>query len=167
MNALSDMAVIKLEAADTARFLALREISLTQEADNFRTSARDNSSLGEEYWQARIAQDHVVAIEIDGALKALGGLTRVAGEKMDHKGLIWGMYVHPDLRGSGAADLIMNGLVDSARGQFRQLVLTLAADNAGAQRFYERHAFSLYGVEPGAIRRDTGYVDEALMWRLL
>jgi ribosomal protein S18 acetylase RimI-like enzyme len=159
--------VIKLSAADTERFLALREICLTQESDNFRTSALDNSSLGFAYWQQRIERDLVVAIEVEGELKALGGLSRVTGKKMEHKGLIWGMYVHPTLRGSGAADGIMNALIDGARGQMRQLILTLAADNKGAQRFYERHGFSLYGVEPDAIARDNGFVDEALMWRLL
>ncbi|MBP7951894.1 MAG: GNAT family N-acetyltransferase, partial [Sphingorhabdus sp.] len=99
--------------------------------------------------------------------KAIGGLSKVVGEKMDHKGLIWGMYVHPEYRGNGAADLIMSQLVDAARGNFRQVILTLAADNAGAKRFYERHSFSVYGIEPDAIRRDDGFVDEALMWRLL
>ncbi len=161
------MNIIKLTGNDTARFLELREISLTQESDNFRTSALDNSSLGFAYWQDRIERDHVAAVEVDGMLKALGGLSRVVGEKMDHKGLIWGMYVHPDLRGCGAADLIMDALIASARGQLRQLILTLATDNVSAQRFYQRHGFALYGTEPDAIRRGDGFVAEALMWRPL
>jgi ribosomal protein S18 acetylase RimI-like enzyme len=161
------MNIIKLTGDDTSRFLALREVSLTQESDNFRTSALDNSSLGFDYWQDRIERDHVVAIEVTGVLKALGGLSRIVGEKMDHKGLIWGMYVHPDLRGSGAADLIMNALIAAGQEHLRQLILTLAADNASAQRFYQRHGFELYGVEPDAIRRGDGFVAEALMWRPL
>ncbi|WP_397603917.1 GNAT family N-acetyltransferase [Sphingorhabdus sp.] len=161
------MNIIKLTGNDTSRFLELREISLTQESDNFRTSALDNSSLGFDYWQDRIERDHVAAVEVDGVLKALGGLSRVVGEKMDHKGLIWGMYVHPDLRGSGAADLIMDALIATAQEHLRQLILTLAADNASAQRFYQRHGFALYGTEPDAIRRGDGFVGEALMWRPL
>jgi hypothetical protein len=67
------MNIIKLTANDTSRFLELREISLTQESDNFRTSALDYSNLGFDYWQDRIERDHVAAIEVDGVLKALGG----------------------------------------------------------------------------------------------
>jgi ribosomal protein S18 acetylase RimI-like enzyme len=161
------MKAIRLSGEDTARFLELRQRYLADEANNFRTSALDDSHLGFQYWHDRIEREYVVAIEIDGALKALGGLSRVVGEKMDHKGLIWGMYVDPDLRGTGAADAIMNALVDAAKGLVRQLQLTLAADNAAAQRFYERHEFKLYAVEPDALRRGDGFVDEALMWRLL
>lgn len=161
------MKTIRLTGKDTARFLELREKCLVEEAQNFRTSALDNSSLGFQYWHDRIEKDHVAAIEVDGALMAIGGLSRVVGEKLDHKGLIWGMYVHPDLRGTGAADAIMDALVDAAKGVVRQLQLTLAADNAGAQRFYERHLFKTYAIEPDALHRADGFADEALMWRLL
>ena len=161
------MKTIGLTGKDTARFLELREKCLIEEAQNFRTSALDNSTLGFQYWHDRIEKDHVAAIEVDGDLKAIGGLSRFVGEKLDHKGLIWGMYVHPDLRGTGAADAIMNALVDAAQGVVRQLQLTLAADNAGAQRFYERHLFKAYAIEPDALNRADGFADEALMWRLL
>lgn len=161
------MKTIRLTGTDTARFLELREKCLVEEAQNFRTSALDNSSLGFQYWHDRIEKDYVAAIEINGELKAIGGLNRFVGEKLDHKGLIWGMYVHPDLRGTGAADAIMDALVDAARGVLRQLQLTLAADNVGAQRFYERHLFKTYAIEPDALNRGDGFADEALMWRLL
>jgi ribosomal protein S18 acetylase RimI-like enzyme len=161
------MKTIRLTGKDTARFLELREKCLIEEAQNFRTSALDNSSLGFDYWHDRIERDHVAAIEIHGDLKAIGGLSRFVGEKLDHKGLIWGMYVHSDLRGTGAADAIMNALVDAARGVLRQLQLTLAADNVGAQRFYERHLFTTYAIEPDALNRADRFADEALMWRLL
>ncbi len=161
------MQVITLNPVDTHQFLALRKICLTAEATHFRTSTLDDAKLGFQYWHDRLEKDHVVAIDIGGDLKTLGGLSRVFGEKMEHKGLIWGMYVAPDLRGSGAADDIMQALVDTAKDQYRQLILTLAADNIAAQRFYERHHFTLYAVEPDAIRRDEGFVDESLMWRKL
>lgn len=161
------MKTIRLTGKDTDRFLELREKCLIEEAQNFRTSALDNSSLGFQYWHDRIERDHVAAIEVDDELKAIGGLSRFVGEKLDHRGLIWGMYVHPDLRGTGAADAIMNALVEAARSVLRQLLLTLAADNVGAQRFYERHSFATYAIEPDAILRADGFADEALMWRLL
>lgn len=161
------MRTFRLTGDNTARFMELREKCMVDEAQNFRTSAHDNASLGFRYWHDRIEKDHVVGIEIDDELKAIGGLNRFVGEKLDHKGLIWGMYVAPELRGAGAANLIMNALVEAGQGVVRQLQLTLAADNIAAQRFYERHGFKLYAIEPDALRRADGFADEALMWRLL
>ena len=97
----------------------------------------------------------------------VGGFSRFLGAKLDHKGLIWGMYVSPAERGSGVAREIMRALIETARGQVRQLQLTVMADNARARAFYERHGFELYGVEPAAVQCDGGWADEALMWRLV
>jgi GNAT superfamily N-acetyltransferase len=161
------MKTIRLTGKDTDRFLELRKKCLLEEAQNFRITALDDSNFGLQYWYDRIEKDHVAAIEVDGELKAIGGLSRFVGEKLDHKGLIWGMYVHPDLRGTGASDAIMNDIINAARGVLRQLQLTLAADNVTAKRFYERHLFKTYAIEPDALNRTDGFADEALMWRLL
>jgi len=59
-------------------------------------------------------------------LLGVGGFARFAGDKLDHKGLVWGMYVRPE-----------------ARGRVCLLQLTVMADNARARAFYERHGFRL------------------------
>ena len=43
------------------------------------------------------------------------------------------------------------------------VILTVAAENARARRLYERWGFSVYGIEPRAIKLEDGYLDEALM----
>ena len=66
------------------------------------------------------------------------------------------------------ADALVRALLAEARSQgIRQVLLTVAADNARARRLYERHGFLAYGVEPGAINVDDQYLDEALMIRVL
>ncbi|MGI8839488.1 MAG: GNAT family N-acetyltransferase, partial [Caulobacteraceae bacterium] len=154
-------------AEDVARFLSFRRTGLTNDPDAFRILPSDDAAISDEAWRARLERDHVVGVERGGDLVGVGGLSRFTGAKLDHKGLIWGMYVAAAERGSGVAGEIMQALIEIARGQVRQLQLTVMADNARARAFYERHGFELYGIEPQAVRRETGWADEALMWRVL
>ncbi len=56
------------------------------------------------------------------------------------------MWVHPDLRGSGAADLLVDDVVGWARSQGASVVCLLVVDsNRRARRFYERLGFRALG----------------------
>ncbi|NML94203.1 GNAT family N-acetyltransferase [Novosphingobium olei] len=162
------MEIIRLTPDDAERFLAMRRLALDGDAQNFRGASVDDAALGLQAWRDRLARDHVVALEADGAWLAVGGLTRFPGVKLDHKGLIWGMYAVPAARGTGAAARILDALEQAARAMpLRQLQLTLMADNLRARRLYERHGFELYAIEPDSVCREDGYADEALMWKRL
>ena len=162
------MDIVKLELEDTERFLALRREALDSEAMSFRTASADDDAIGLAAWRERLARDHVYAVVQDGAWLAVGGLTRLAGRKLDHKGLVWGMYAVHAARGTGAAARILEQLEATARELgLRQLQLTLMADNARARRVYERHGYAIYAIEPDSVRRDGAFADEALMWKRL
>jgi GNAT superfamily N-acetyltransferase len=162
------MEIIRLTADDAPRFLALRRAMFDTEAMSFRGAAADDAALGEAAWRERLVRDHVLALVEDGEWLAFGGLSRLAGAKLDHKGLVWGMYALPAARGTGAAARILDALEDAARALgLRQLQLTLMADNARAQALYERHGYVLYALEPDSVRRADVYADEALMWKRL
>lgn len=155
----------RLLSADTQAFMELRKRGLDGDPDNFRTTTADDRDLSQQAWQARLDRDHVVGLYDGGALVGIGGLQFMAGEKLDHKGLIWGMYIREDCRGSGGADAIMTALLDAALPRLRQVQLTVMKENSRAIRFYERHGFEIYGVEPASVRIGGAYKDEALMWR--
>ena len=97
-------------------------------------------------------------------LLGVGGFARFAGDKLDHKGLVWGMYVRPEARGRGVADAFDAGAHRARTG----LRVPPAADGHGGQcegrAFYERQGFRLYGIEPRAVRQGDDLRDEALMW---
>jgi hypothetical protein len=82
------------------RFLALRQIMFDAEAMSFRGAAADDDAIGLAAWRERLARDHVYAVVQGGEWLAVGGLTRAAGQKLDHKGLVWGMYAVPAARGT-------------------------------------------------------------------
>ncbi len=162
------MEIIRLTPDDTPRFLALRRAMFDTEALSFRGAAADDAALGEAAWRERLVRDYVYALVQDGEWLAVGGLSRLAGQKLDHKGLVWGMYALPAARGTGAAARILDALEEAARAiGLRQLQLTLMADNARAKALYERRGYVLYAIEPESVRRGDVYADEALMWKRL
>ncbi|HWF00952.1 MAG TPA: GNAT family N-acetyltransferase [Caulobacteraceae bacterium] len=159
--------LIQLTGKDVERFLALRHRGLVEDHTAFRSAVADDIAQGVDAWRQRLDRDFVVAIEAEGKLVGIGGFARLAGVKLKHKGLVWGMYVAPRARGSGAADQIMTALIDHARTCVVQLQLSLFAGNDRARAFYVRHGFAVYGVEPKAVLDDGVLLDEALMWRAL
>ena len=156
----------RLTAADLAAYRTVRNEGLTNDSGSFRISVADDDAQGEAVWKKRLDEDYVVAVEDGGRILGIGGFSRMSGTKADHKGLIWGMYVRPAARGTGAADHIMTTLLAHAATTVWQVQLTVVAANRRAVRFYERHGFESYGIEPSSIRMDDGsFIDEALMWR--
>jgi len=158
----------RFTSADVETYLAVRHEGLRADAPAFRIAIADDEAQGRAVWRERLDRDYVVGVESNGRILGIGGFARIAGVKTQHKGLIWGMYVRPEGRGMGAANEIMDALLDHAKDHVRQVQLTVVAANARAVAFYERHGFARYGVEPAAIRMEDGsFADEALMWRLV
>jgi ribosomal protein S18 acetylase RimI-like enzyme len=148
-------------------FLALRARALDEEAGHFRVSAADDRALGRAFWAKRLDDDRVFGMYDSVDIIGIGGLSRLVGEKVRHKGLIWGMYIVPQARGGAASHLLLETLLSAARGYVRQVQLTLMASNVRARAYYERHGFQLYAIEPAAVMTPDGPKDEALMWRLV
>lgn len=157
----------RLGPGDAAAYRALRLEGFAAHPLDFRYSPADEAALTLAETEGRLAGSFVAGVFAGGALCGIGGWTRLAGEKLRHKGLLWGMYVQPQLRGTGAADRIVEAIVDDARGQVEILLLTVAAPNERARRLYERWGFTVYGTEPMAVRAGDTYIDEVLMAKRL
>ena len=157
-------AVRRLSATDAATYHALRLEGFARHPLQFRVAPDDESGLSLEAVGTRLQGTFVAGGFDSDGLVGVGGLTRFEGTKLRHRALLWGMYVHERARGSGLADELMRVLLAEARSQgIEQVILTVAADNGRARRLYERWGFSIYGIEPRAIKVDHGYLDEALM----
>jgi GNAT superfamily N-acetyltransferase len=56
------------------------------------------------------------------------------------------MWVHPDIRGSGAGESLVSAIVSWAQAEGATVVrLQVVQDNSRARRFYERNGFRLTG----------------------
>jgi ribosomal protein S18 acetylase RimI-like enzyme len=63
--------------------------------------------------------------------------------------------------------LVEASLAEARREAIQQVLLTVVAANLRARRLYERWGFTIYGIEPGAVRTGAGDLDEVLMVRHL
>lgn len=80
-----------------------------------------------------------------------------------HVAEVRSVYVKGAMRGQRVGSRLLRRLIEDARAEgVESLILSVLANNVGARRLYEACGFRLYGVEPGAIRKGDGHVDQAL-----
>jgi RimJ/RimL family protein N-acetyltransferase len=157
----------RLTIADAEAFYAMRLRCMEEAFDFFRSSVADIEADGLADCERRLQSEHVriVGAFENDVLVGIGGISREARDKLDHKALLWGMFVVSEAAGKGIGKAIVEALIAEAQGFVRSLHLTLVADNDRARMLYERCGFVVYGREPQSVRQNDVYVDELLMWR--
>jgi ribosomal protein S18 acetylase RimI-like enzyme len=83
--------------------------------------------------------------------------------KLRHKGVLWGMYVRPEARGTGLAAALVQQVVAHAQTLVEQVCLTVVASNVAARRLYSAAGFEEYGLERRGLKVGSEYYDEVLM----
>ena len=108
------------------------------------------------------------ALDEQGRLCGVAGLSVGAREKEAHKATLFGMYVPPTCRGQGiGAQLVQAVLYEARARQVRLVQLTVMRGNAAAERLYAAQGFEVFGVEPMALRLGELFWDKVHMWRAL
>ncbi|MDB5813627.1 MAG: family N-acetyltransferase [Rhodocyclales bacterium] len=105
----------------------------------------------------------------NGELVGLIALGREDKKNLEHKAMIWGMYVSPKARGKGIGKALLRealSLAQSVPG-IQQVNLCVNADNAVALGLYESVGFKAFGREPGAMLINGELHDEIHMYMRL
>ena len=99
-------------------------------------------------------------------LIGMAGFFRRRGEKICHRGEIWGVYVSREHRAKGIGRALLEELVRQLHSQpgLEQVALGVSAGNIPARRLYEALGFEVYGCEARAVKIGDTYVDEILMF---
>jgi GNAT superfamily N-acetyltransferase len=85
-----------------------------------------------------------------------------------HRMHVGPFYVTPERHGTGAAELLLDHLVDTARAaRASQLELWVAEGNMQARAFYAKHGFAAHGRIPSAVILDGVRSDDLFMVRNL
>ena len=69
-------------------------------------------------------------------LLGTAGFMPETGAKRAHKAHLWGMYVRQAARGTGLARLLVEAVLDHARGRAELVQLSVVSTNAAARRLY-------------------------------
>jgi RimJ/RimL family protein N-acetyltransferase len=156
--------VRRLKADDVADYRELRLEGLKRHPEAFGSSWEDESAKPVSWWAERLETSMVLGGWIDDSpLLGVAGLHLQTAAKLRHKGILWGMYVRPQARGSELAASLVQRVIEQARPLVEEINLTVVASNATAHRLYSAAGFQQYGLERRALKVGDTYYDEVLM----
>ena len=160
------MKIIELTQAEAASYKTFFLCGLTEHADCFRISPRDEVH---EPFPTRGQPDSFTLAATSDSGQWMGvvsfqreGLTR---EKLRHKGLLFRMYVSQEHGGKGVGQYLVQEVIARAEqlSDLEQINLTVIASNQRAKSLYSRLGFVTFSVEKNAIKFENQYLDEEQM----
>lgn len=143
----------------------IRLEALKNAPDAFGSSYETEAARDPSHFEERVASGCVFGAFDRGGIIGMAGFYRQSGAKDNHKGVLWGMYVSPDYRKSGAGRHLVQAVVRHATDLVDLVTLSVITANAPAIALYSDMGFRTYGIEPRALKSGTGYFDEVLMIR--
>jgi GNAT superfamily N-acetyltransferase len=156
------MCVSTLTVADALAYRALMLEAYEHAPDAFTTTAAERRVEPESWWVKRIGSTDGLATSF-GAWQGNNLVGTVALEysakpKTRHSALLLGMYVQPAHRTKGIGLALMNAAIAAAstRSEILSLTLTLTEGNEPALRLYKLVGFITWGLQPHAIRTESG-----------
>lgn len=162
------MTIRRLTPDDAAAFQALRLSALQDAPTAFGSSYEEEKDFPVAMIEGRLAfhpDRGVFGAFVERELVGLVALGRDNKKKLEHKALIWGLYVSPSARGKGLGRRLLLqalALAKSVSG-ISQANLSVNARNAHAIQLYESLGFKSFGQEPSALIIDGEHHDEMHM----
>lgn len=167
MNIDSAIQFRPVHADEWRAFQTLRLRSINETPLAIYPTLAEERERSPEQIRAKIAQTAFQVVY--GAYEAetlvgIAGLRREPLVQVAHKGVLWGVYLHPDHRRGGVARGLLQALFDHARAEgVTQIHLNVNVENARAAGLYRSMGFDTYGREPKAMQVNGQYYDEELM----
>lgn len=157
-----------LTEADLSAYRTLLMPGLEQDADSFRIAPADEQDAP--FPTHNRPDSFTLGTFVDDQLAGVVSFQREGADrvKLQHKGLLFRMYVSPDFRGQGLAGLLIQAVVDRAcqLDGMEQINLTVVTTNP-AKRLYERFGFWSFSLEEKAIKWRGTYLTEEAMKLML
>jgi ribosomal protein S18 acetylase RimI-like enzyme len=159
--------VRKLGAEDALVWRAIRLEGLKTFPDAYLTTYDDVVGLPEEALAEQVMRNPTF-VAFDGD-EPVGSMVYIPETRIStrHRATIVAVYVRKVLQGQGVAEALLEALIEGLPPHILQLHLEVAAPNARARAFYERHGFKVTGTIPRAVLRDGIGVDDLTMVRML
>ena len=163
--------VRRLQPGEWETLRAVRLAALADAPQAFGSTVEREQAFDEAEWRRRATNSHnFIAWRGD---EPVGQVTVIgrgdgAGPDSRREWELVGMWVSPDARGSGSADLLVAAAAEAVQAEAAEhLILWVADGNARARAFYLRAGFRPTGVRQRFERRDgTAFDEEKLVMPL-
>ena len=149
--------------ADAVLYRDIRLEALQANPEAFGSTFELENGRPLSWFSDRLGDSTVLGAFRNAKLVAIAGFAVQQGQKMAHKGILWGMYVRPAARKASVGRRLVEAICNLARQQVELIQLTVVRDNEQARSLYVRLGFLEYGVEKNALKQDGRYYDEVLM----
>jgi ribosomal protein S18 acetylase RimI-like enzyme len=155
--------VRRLSTADADAFRALRLEGLERHPSAFGASYEEESSRPPSWFADGLDKGLVLGAEREERLVGVAGFQIESREKARHRGVLWGMYVTDEARGSGVGRLLVADILAHARGRVEEVTLNVEAGNAAAIACYRSAGFREAWRDERAVKIDGVYFDVLTM----
>ena len=160
---IADIEIRHLTPADAALYRSIRLEGLKHSPQAFGSTFEAEAIKPLAWFFERLSSSRIFGAFRGADLLGVAGFAVRDGEKEAHKGLLWGMYVRPEARGTGVARRLVETVIDFARPRVELVQLSVVMGNEPARRLYARLGFVEYGIEKNSLKHAGRYYDEILM----
>ncbi len=140
------------------RLFALQESPLA-----FGSTFAEEILFSDERWKQQLETMTIFGAFAESKLIGCAGFRVHEMLQMKHRGVFFGMYVHPDYRGRKVAHQLLDHLIAYAKTQVVQLHCGVKLINSSAIALYEKCGFVRYAIEPRTIKVGDIYYDDTWM----
>jgi ribosomal protein S18 acetylase RimI-like enzyme len=150
------MIVRRAAAGDEPILRALRLHAMSEAPDAFGSTYDRELARTPADWQRWLSQGATFIVDAgDGSQGIVAGMHDAADPAIAH---LMAMWVHPGLRGTGAADALVAAVLSWARqSKVRVIRLVVVQANVRARRCYERNGFRATGTQ--SVRERDGAIE--------
>ncbi|WP_299613555.1 GNAT family N-acetyltransferase [uncultured Tateyamaria sp.] len=160
------MQVKLLTSEDAATWKALRLDAIKTFPGAFLTTHDEAEAVPLDRTAAWLDGGQTHGVFEAGELVGAGTLGRYQRTQMRHRANLGPFFVRPEVQGRGAANALMEAMIDGARDAgIWQMELHVAETNGRAIAFYRRHGFIEAGRIPNATVLDSHHETDLLLIR--
>jgi len=158
------MIVRKLTVDDLDVYRALHRFALTEAPLAFVETPRNDEARSDSVVHDMLARGEAWGVFEGERLFGKMVIDALPYDCLAHTRWLHAVYLHPDVRGSGAGELLVRTAIEDARRTGAGVIaLWVNAENAPAARFYARLGFMETGRVPGGIAIGGRRVDDVMM----
>jgi ribosomal protein S18 acetylase RimI-like enzyme len=162
----------RVKKEDAFDYWELRLRALKEYPEAFASSYEESVNKPVDEVTNRIPEtdnNYILGAFNDNKMIGMVGFKRETSKKLEHKAVIWGMYIAPEYQGRGIGRNLVEEVIGKAKlmGSINQINLTVVTSNEQAKKLYQSLGFQQFGIERKALKVGKTYYDEEMMVLML